>query len=103
MEHVTTEQNNGAKENVKITKGLYSPCIKLRGKRNVRATIHPLFPRRHLLKPQNFSLSRFFKFGEITRFLTICYFRKLLRISMVWTTQKYFYYLLKEYRLVILY
>jgi len=45
MEHTATEQNNGAKETVKTTKGIYSPCIKIRGKRNVRATIYPLFPR----------------------------------------------------------
>jgi hypothetical protein len=45
MEHITTEQNNGAKETVKTTKGFYSPCIKSRGKRKVRATIYPLFHR----------------------------------------------------------
>jgi len=45
MEHTATEQNNGAKETVKTTMGIYSPCIKISGKRNVRATIYPLFPR----------------------------------------------------------
>lgn len=42
-----------------------------------------------LLQPKNFHLGRFLKFVEMSRFLTICFFLKLLQILMYENEKKY--------------
>ena len=42
-----------------------------------KATIRPRFAWHRLFLPKNFHLGRFFKFSEITIFLTVCYFFKV--------------------------